>query len=256
MRPCLVCRRRTANPRFCSKRCAAIRNNHLFPKRRPQGKCRSCHKPVPTRRRLCDICGSRFGRKGTVGEGKEGLSRSFIDRRTALRSLGLALWWGEGGKNRDSVTITNSDPDVILLAIKWLREIHHVPAKKLRLRLHIHSTAPIDAIIAFWRRLTGIPGRQFYRPYIIPKQPKEGFHKLPFGVCCVAVYDVKLFDSLTSELERARLLARPAVRRIRTRESIESMKARGDDAVAASGRRLTSSTSDPSAVRKLLRKIH
>jgi len=209
VRPCLTCRRRTENPRYCSRRCAAIRNNHIFPKRLPEGRCSKCRKRIPTRWRLCDLCGTHAPLPGSRRSQSGHIQSTNTTPRTlALDLLGLALWWGEGSKDRHSVAVTNSDPDVILVTIRWLREVYRVPLRKFRLRLHIHETAHIRAIEAFWRKVTGVTAGQFHRPYIIPKKPKEPFHRLPYGVCRVSVYDVELFDLLCVKLEHIRGVAR------------------------------------------------
>jgi hypothetical protein len=50
---CPVCGRETRNPLFCSRSCAAKRNNVLAPKRRLSGQCRVCSCPVPRRNKYC-----------------------------------------------------------------------------------------------------------------------------------------------------------------------------------------------------------
>lgn len=51
---CANCGKETNNPRFCSNKCAATHNNHLKPKRRREGSCKTCGKSLPTRLRYCD----------------------------------------------------------------------------------------------------------------------------------------------------------------------------------------------------------
>ena len=53
MAECPVCGRKTKNPKFCSRSCAAKLNNVLTPKRRPGGRCCVCNKPIARRDRYC-----------------------------------------------------------------------------------------------------------------------------------------------------------------------------------------------------------
>jgi hypothetical protein len=53
MAECPVCGQKTRNPKFCSRSCAAKRNNVLAPKRRPGGRCSVCGCPVPRRNSYC-----------------------------------------------------------------------------------------------------------------------------------------------------------------------------------------------------------
>ena len=40
---------------FCSRSCAAKHNNHLHPKRQPEGACKRCGKTISTRQTYCSI---------------------------------------------------------------------------------------------------------------------------------------------------------------------------------------------------------
>jgi 5-methylcytosine-specific restriction endonuclease McrA len=55
---CMTCKSETANPRFCSRSCAAIYNNSagIANRRKPEGACRSCGTPVITRKTWCKKC--------------------------------------------------------------------------------------------------------------------------------------------------------------------------------------------------------
>lgn len=41
---------------FCSRSCAATHNNKKFPKRKLEGKCNKCKKPIAASKRLCHSC--------------------------------------------------------------------------------------------------------------------------------------------------------------------------------------------------------
>ena len=53
MTACPVCGRKTRNPKFCSRSCAARQNNALFPKRRLGGRCQVCSRPIALRGTYC-----------------------------------------------------------------------------------------------------------------------------------------------------------------------------------------------------------
>lgn len=56
MNNCIVCGSPTANPKFCSRSCAAKHNNVSSPKRRPEGKCSKCGTSILTKDRYCKTC--------------------------------------------------------------------------------------------------------------------------------------------------------------------------------------------------------
>lgn len=53
---CETCGRPTPNPRFCSRSCAAVANNIVSPKRKPEGECQRCRTAVRRSKRYCEAC--------------------------------------------------------------------------------------------------------------------------------------------------------------------------------------------------------
>lgn len=56
MNKCKNCGKETSNPKFCNKSCAAIYNNKKYPKRHPEGNCKTCGKPISTQNKYCSNC--------------------------------------------------------------------------------------------------------------------------------------------------------------------------------------------------------
>ena len=50
---CPVCGKKTRNPSFCTRSCAARFNNLRVPKRHLEGKCAVCERVIPRRNRYC-----------------------------------------------------------------------------------------------------------------------------------------------------------------------------------------------------------
>ena len=53
---CPVCTKKTSNPKFCSRSCAAISNNKKNPKRKPEGNCSECGIAISRSRKRCKDC--------------------------------------------------------------------------------------------------------------------------------------------------------------------------------------------------------
>lgn len=81
---CTYCSSPTENPKFCSKSCAAKENNRRFPKRKLQGKCRSCGKTIHTIDRWCS---SKCKEQWT-----ENKRREAAERRPAMNTVRVAAW--------------------------------------------------------------------------------------------------------------------------------------------------------------------
>jgi hypothetical protein len=111
----------------------------------------------------------------------EGVTR--IGRLTERDFLvaGVALYAGEGSKTDGAVAFANSDPRMILFFVTWLRRFFDVDEARLRLRLYLHQGLDLDAAIEFWSRLTGVPPRQFGKPYRAVPDSSIRSNKHPLG---------------------------------------------------------------------------
>jgi hypothetical protein len=116
-------------------------------------------------------------------EGAERIGR--LSEREFL-VLGLALYAGEGSKTRGDVGFANSDPQLILIFITWLRRFFDVDESRLRVKLYLHEGLDLEAAIEFWSTLTGIPPRQFGKPYRAVADPSIRRTKHVMGCPCIA----------------------------------------------------------------------
>ncbi len=121
-----------------------------------------------------------------------------------LRLIGLCLYWGEGGKTNHGVArISNSDPAVIEVMMRFFREICLVDEKKFR--GHIHTYSHLNAKVAekYWSEVSGIPQTQFYKSYIKKSISSLGKKdKLPFGTFDIYVCNTKLFLEILGQIEK------------------------------------------------------
>lgn len=53
---CLKCQAETSNPNFCSRSCSVSYNNSKSPKRKPEGSCKNCSKPITKGKYYCKPC--------------------------------------------------------------------------------------------------------------------------------------------------------------------------------------------------------
>jgi len=114
--------------------------------------------------------------------------------KESLFILGIGLYWAEGGKsNRGMARISNSDPAMIKIVMRFFREICHVPEKRFRGHIHIHSQDAVKSAERFWSDVTGVPLDQFYKTYSIKsKASKNRRLTLPYGTLDIGVCDTRL----------------------------------------------------------------
>lgn len=86
-----------------------------------------------------------------------------------LLIAGVALYWGEGFKNKHEhrLGFCNSDPDMIIFYIKWLKEAFGISEIDLIVRLTLNESYKEKAseIEAYWSKVTKIPEKQFAKTF-------------------------------------------------------------------------------------------
>ena len=117
--------------------------------------------------------------------------------RSSLFLSGLLLYWAEGDKNKsERVKFTNSDEKMIMLMMRWFREICKVTESKFRIALHIHNLHSNSDIKEYWMRITKIPEKQFHKIYIKKSSLRHRRNILYNGTCSIVVSNVELFRKI------------------------------------------------------------
>lgn len=100
--------------------------------------------------------------------------------------IGIALYWGEGSKEKDNhpgspVKFSNSDPAMIRIFLKWLLEIAKVPREKIYPDIYIHEShrSRINKVIDYWVSNTVFSKSEF--KYIYFKKNKTNTKRKNIG---------------------------------------------------------------------------
>lgn len=80
--------------------------------------------------------------------------------------LGTVAYWCEGSKQKTNnvsvrVTFSNSDPFLIKLFIRWIKEICKIPENKLVYSLYIHETGNLEASLDYWSQILEVDVERF-----------------------------------------------------------------------------------------------
>ncbi len=113
-----------------------------------------------------------------------------------LKLIGIALYWAEGYKRSGwrTACFANSEPQMIVLMMRWFREICRVPEKKFRVRIQAYDAGRIQESQSFWSRVTGVPLSQLSKPYMRISPTSQGKMETPFvhGTCSIRISDTCL----------------------------------------------------------------
>lgn len=106
-----------------------------------------------------------------------------------LQMLGIGLYLGEGSKVHENIRITNSDPRIIKIGMKWFREVCGLKNENFGLLVHLYPDSNVKKSIEYWSQITGINKKQFNKTQIdrrINKSQKKK-HMLPHGTLHINV---------------------------------------------------------------------
>lgn len=128
--------------------------------------------------------------------------------------IGIALYWAEGHKrllNRNGrdvtyhpISLSNADPKLIKIFIRFLQEYLSVPIEKIKAELRAFPHQNHEELITFWQEQTGIPSTNFTKIYTGVSRASLGkrpFQRLPYGILQIRVADTKLFHRLIGSIE-------------------------------------------------------
>jgi hypothetical protein len=93
-------------------------------------------------------------RKGYQQQGRDKAKKG-----SKLHLIGSMLYWSEGGKDRNQVVFVNSDPNIMKLFLRFLREELAVENKVIKLKIHCHTKDEdeIERIKRYWLNLLKLP---------------------------------------------------------------------------------------------------
>jgi transposase len=177
-----------------------VRDVVLSPEQKLKLKMKNHSPEVVERRRQSRLANEKLKKNIQINEAAGSIEK--IDLKS-LKILGLGLYWGEGAKTTKGMArISNSDPAVVMMCMRFFREICHVPEHRFRAHIHIHSVDAIKEAEKYWSKVVGLPLSQFYKTYAIKSKSSKNIRKtLPYGTLDIGVADTKLLLKILGWIE-------------------------------------------------------
>ncbi len=94
-----------------------------------------------------------------------------------LLIAGLALYWGEGSKKNRSVSLSNSDPEIIKFFVKFLKKEFNIKRDQLTAYIGVNKVHKkrLKEIENYWVKITGISKGQFTKTTLIEAKNKKRY---------------------------------------------------------------------------------
>lgn len=101
--------------------------------------------------------------------------------------IGSVLYWAEGSKQKPNlvsqkVSFNNSDPKMILLFDKWIREFCEKDNNGLSYSIYIHTSGDIERAKNFWSQLLDTPIEKVYFKKGNPKTNRKNTEESYYGL--------------------------------------------------------------------------
>lgn len=124
--------------------------------------------------------------------------KKILNNKNVAKIALTMLFLGEGSKSvKGSLSLGNSNPDIIRLFLSLLRFCHKINERKFRCTLQCRADQNIEELEKFWSKITNIPLAQFYKARIdvrtIGKPSKKKDYK---GVCRIDYFSADIFNEL------------------------------------------------------------
>jgi hypothetical protein len=109
-----------------------------------------------------------------------------------LHLAGCMLYWAEGAKNRNKIAFSNSDPRMLQLFRRFLRDALALEDDDIVLTINVYTGngLTIEEIERYWLDLLGLP-KECTRKHAVNHMPTSSSgrakNKLPYGVCTLRV---------------------------------------------------------------------
>src|SRR5258708_514566 len=100
-----------------------------------------------------------------------------------LHQAAVMLYWAEEDKKTKwGVNFTNSNPRMMSLFLKALKNIYKVDEKRIRGHLYCYANQNPPELIEYWSNLLNLPKSQFIKPYVRQDFKEDKKYKLLHGV--------------------------------------------------------------------------
>jgi|WetSurSiteA1Bulk_404760.scaffolds.fasta_scaffold00782_13 hypothetical protein len=125
-------------------------------------------------------------KKGSLKRKIEAENSAISKAGKRLKSLSLkekeliliSLYWAEGAKK--DFNVTNTDPDMILLIIRCLKEVFDISEDRVKINIRIYEDMDEEKCVGYWLLKTGLASANLSSVNVL-KGRKLG--KLPYGMC-------------------------------------------------------------------------
>jgi hypothetical protein len=139
--------------------------------------------------------------------------RELARHPTRLHLAGCMLYWAEGSKDRNTVKLTNSDPDLVALFVRFLRSCFDVPSERIKLNVncYLNNGLALAEIETWWLEQLGLPDASLRGASVNRASSASRWHRnvLVYGTASVSVHSTAIVQSIYGAIQHYAGVERP-----------------------------------------------
>lgn len=110
------------------------------------------------------------------------------------------LYWGEGGKNRNVLTVTNTDPQLLSIFTSFLKDHFDIQPKQITLSIQLQASneKTIEEVEQYWLNILNLPTSSLRKSIrkASPTRIWKKNSKYPNGICRITVCNTGLVQKI------------------------------------------------------------
>jgi hypothetical protein len=141
--------------------------------------------------------------------------RQLVNERDGSYAAGCTLYWAEGAKRRNTVKLTNSDPELVSYFLAFLRRHFDVPDERVRIHCnlfadHLDRQREIENHWLDRLSLTRAALQKSTVNVFSKYSQKKRVNKLPYGTCALLVHSTEIVQTIYGSIQELGGFERPA----------------------------------------------
>lgn len=131
--------------------------------------------------------------------------RTKARERDPLDIAGCRLYWGEGAKTKNALSLSNSDSDLAEFYVKFLRKSLLVESSSIVIRIYCYLEGDLTQqdIERYWLAKLRLPDACLRKTVVNPqpKSSQQKGRKLKYGVCTISVFSTQIVQQVLGAIQ-------------------------------------------------------
>jgi hypothetical protein len=132
------------------------------------------------------------------------IGRERVWSEDPLYLAGCMLYWGEGNKSKNAITLANAEPAMLILFRKFLAKFFKIKNEDITITLNCYTDLhSFDEIKDYWLAKLKLPESCLRKSQVNnrPKSSKNKMNHSEYGTCYLCVCDTKIVQEIYGAIQ-------------------------------------------------------